>query len=228
MKRLVIFSGAGISAESGIRTFRGSDGLWENYAIEDVATPEAWNKNQDLVLSFYNQRRSQVIDSEPNAAHFACTELEKKFELDVITQNIDDLHERAGNSRVLHLHGEIRKARSTANSKILIDIEGHSLELGDLCPLGSQLRPHVVWFGEPVPMMEPAFKISSQADIFIVVGTSLNVYPAAGLLYNVSPGTELYLIDPDPNLVVPDHVTYINEKASIGLPKLAQKLLTEA
>lgn len=228
MKRLVIFSGAGISAESGIRTFRGSDGLWENYPIEEVATPDAWNKNPDLVLEFYNQRRKQVLDSDPNEAHYACKELEKKFELDVITQNIDDLHERAGNSKVLHLHGEIRKARSTADPEILTDIEGHALNPGDLCPLGSQLRPHVVWFGEAVPMMEPAFKISSQADIFIVVGTSLNVYPAAGLLYNVQPGTEIYLIDPDPDIRVPEHVTYINEKASIGLPKLAQRLLAEA
>jgi len=225
MKRLVIFSGAGISAESGIRTFRGSDGLWENHAIEDVATPQAWQRDPDLVLRFYNERRKQVIDAQPNKAHYACADLQKSFDTNVITQNIDDLHERAGSRQVLHLHGEIRKARSSLRDDLILDIEGSEIKRGELCPQGAQLRPHVVWFGEAVPMMEPAFEISAKADIFVVVGTSLNVYPAAGLLFHTRPDCEVYLIDPDPNISVPDHVTYINEKASTGLPKLASILL---
>ena len=225
MKRLVIFSGAGISAESGIRTFRGSDGLWENHAIEDVATPQAWQRDPDRVLRFYNERRKQVIDAQPNKAHYACAELQKSFDTNVITQNIDDLHERAGSRQVLHLHGEIRKARSSLRDDLILDIEGTEIKRGEFCPQGSQLRPHVVWFGEAVPMMEAAFEISTSADIFVVVGTSLNVYPAAGLLFHTRPECEAFLIDPDPNISVPDHVTYINEKASTGLPKLASILL---
>ena len=182
MKKVVVLTGAGISAESGIRTFRDSGGLWEEHRIEDVATPEAWQRNQELVLEFYNQRRKQLYDCNPNAGHYALVKLEEKYDVQIITQNVDDLHERAGSTKVLHLHGELKKARSTTNPELIYDIKGWELKKGDKCERGSQLRPHIVWFGEEVPNIVTAAQISSKADIYIVIGTSLNVYPAAGLM----------------------------------------------
>ena len=182
MKNLVVFTGAGVSAESGIQTFRDSDGLWESYDIMDVATPEAWRRQPEVVLEFYNARRSQVIKAQPNLAHKIIAQLEASFNVSVVTQNIDDLHERAGSSSILHLHGEVRKARSSVDYHLLYDIDGEEIKWGDKCAHGSQLRPHVVWFGEAVPEMEHAEEIVRAADILVVVGTSLNVYPAAGLV----------------------------------------------
>src|ERR1035441_2858614 len=169
MKKVVVFTGSGVSAESGIKTFRDSGGLWEEYRIEDVATPEAWQRNPTLVIDFYNQRRRQVIEAKPNAAHVAIAQLQKKFDVQVITQNIDDLHERAGSMNVLHLHGEIRKSRSTLNPSLIYNIEGNDLFIGDKCVLGSQLRPHIVWFGEQVPLMDAAISLTEAANIFIVI-----------------------------------------------------------
>jgi NAD-dependent deacetylase len=226
-KKLVVFTGAGISAESGIQTFRGGNGLWENYKIEDVATPQAWQKNKDLVLDFYNQRRIQVLKALPNAAHKALVTLEQKYDVHIITQNIDDLHERAGSKQVLHLHGEIRKSRSTANPQKVYEIKGELLQPGDMCELGSQLRPHIVWFGEIVPMMDTAEQIVAQADVFLVIGTSLQVYPAASLLQFVPSSVPCIVIDP--HLLtqdVPAHYQLISDTAAKGLPLLADKLLS--
>lgn len=226
MKRIVVFTGAGISAESGIKTFRDSGGLWENHAVEDVATPQAWYKNPELVLEFYNQRRKQVIQASPNPAHLALVELEKTFEVTVITQNIDDLHERAGSSRVVHLHGEIMKSRSTFNPSLIYSMQSDSIFLGDKCEEGSQLRPHIVWFGEAVPMMEKAMFITERADIFMVIGTSLAVYPAASLLQYTSANATTILIDPNANeQQFPQHFTVVAKKASEGVPEIVQKLV---
>jgi len=226
MKTIVVLTGAGISAESGISTFRDSGGLWEKYSIEEVATPQAWQRNQDLVLDFYNQRRKQLYEVEPNAAHYALAELQKKFEVKIITQNVDDLHERAGSSDVLHLHGELKKAQSSLDPSLVYDIDGWELKKGDKCERDSQLRPHVVWFGEPVPMIEPAAEISSQADIYLVVGTSLNVYPAAGLIHYTKPGIPMYLIDPLADAVAGiQNLTVLREQAGKALPGLAKKLM---
>lgn len=224
-KRIVVLTGAGISAESGIRTFRDSDGLWENYRIEEVATPAAWQKDRRQVLDFYNLRRKQVLAAEPNSAHRALVELEYRYDVQIITQNIDDLHERAGSSNVLHLHGEIRKSRSTADPKLVYGIDGWELKEGDRCEKGSQLRPHIVWFGEAVPLLGTAAGIVSTADIFLVVGTSLAVYPAAGLVDCVAPHADCYLIDPQAPSVNGDF-TVILKKAGEGLPELAEYLLT--
>jgi len=180
-KKIVVLTGAGISAESGLKTFRDSDGLWEGYDIEDVATPRAWRKNPQLVLDFYNYRRKNVLDAQPNPAHFGLAELEKQFDVEIITQNIDDLHERAGSSKVLHLHGEIFKMKSERNDELIYEIRG-DMKLGDTAEDGAQLRPNIVWFEEPVPLIEAAIPIVRSADIFIIVGTSLVVYPAAGLV----------------------------------------------
>ena len=180
-KKIVVLTGAGISAESGLKTFRDSDGLWEGYEIEDVATPRAWRKNPQLVLDFYNYRRKNVLDAQPNAAHFGLAELEKQFDVEIITQNIDDLHERAGSGKVLHLHGEIFKMKSERNDELVYEIRG-DMKLGDTAEDGAQLRPNIVWFEEPVPLIEAAIPIVRSADIFIIVGTSLVVYPAAGLV----------------------------------------------
>ncbi len=196
MKRIVVFTGAGVSAESGIQTFRDSNGLWEQYKIEDVATPEAWRKNPHLVQDFYNQRRKRLLEVEPNAAHYALVELEEKFIVQIITQNIDDLHERAGSTNVMHLHGELRKSRSTADPSLIYPVNGWELKIGDTCNKGSQLRPHIVWFGESVPAMEEAIEWTQDADIFIVIGTSLEVYPAASLLMYASDASEKFLVDP--------------------------------
>jgi len=228
MKTIVILTGAGISAESGIKTFRDSDGLWEEYRIEDVATFEAWQRNQDLVREFYNQRRKQLLDAQPNAAHFALVRLEEKYKVQIITQNVDDLHEKAGSKNILHLHGELKKARSTVDNNLIYDLQGWEMKKGDLCEKGSQLRPHIVWFGEDVPQIIPASEWSSKADIYIVIGTSLNVYPAAGLLNFVPHQVPKYLIDPNTkdNYYI-RNLTVIKEKAGTAVPKLVEELLKD-
>jgi NAD-dependent deacetylase len=221
MKRIVVFTGAGMSAESGLSTFRDKGGLWDKYDISQVATPEAFARDPEMVLEFYNIRRRELLNVKPNDGHKALVEWEQKAEVHIITQNIDDLHERAGSTHVLHLHGELRKARSTADENLIIEIDGSELVLGDLCPLGSQLRPHVVWFGEEVPEMLRAEEIVAQADVLVVVGTSLNVYPAAGLLWCVAPGTPIWLIDPNPISLPGDlGITHLMQKAGEALPNL--------
>lgn len=226
MKKIVILTGAGISAESGIRTFRDSDGLWEEHRIEDVATFDAWKRNQDLVIDFYNQRRKQLYEVKPNAGHLELVKLEKKYDVHIITQNVDDLHEQAGSTQVIHLHGELKKGRSTVDESLVYTLDGWELKKGDLCEKGSQLRPHIVWFGEAVPMIEPATRLSAKADIFIVIGTSLNVYPAAGLVHYVKPGTPVYLIDPHAEMLPGvKNLTVFREKAGTGVPKLVKQLM---
>lgn len=225
--KIVVLSGAGISAESGLATFRDADGLWENYRIEDVATADAWVRNPTLVQEFYNKRRKQALDAQPNAGHKALVALEQKYDVTVITQNVDNLHEKAGSSKVLHLHGELSKMRSSGDPSLIYDIGGDEIQMGDLCPKGFQLRPHIVWFGEEVPMMEVAFEETLEADIFIVVGTSLAVYPAAGLAYAVPKGVPIFVVDPHtPDLGKNPNVTYIVEPATTGLTKLADELLS--
>lgn len=226
-KHIVILTGAGISAESGIKTFRDSDGLWENHRIEDVATYEAWQRNRALVLDFYNQRRRQLLECRPNAAHYGLVELETKYKVDIITQNVDDLHERAGSSSVLHLHGELFKVRSTLDERLVYEWR-KDLNAGDKCEKGSQLRPHIVWFGENVPMIEVASKIAAKADIFIVVGTSLVVYPAAGLVHYTDYTVPKYVIDPNkPSIAYAQNVEYITDKASTGVKLLVDRLMQE-
>ena len=228
MKKIVVFTGAGISAESGIKTFRATDGLWEQYRIEDVATPQAWNNNQELVLKFYNERRKQILNAPPNKAHLAFSELQKSFDVQIITQNIDDLHERSGSKKVLHLHGEILKSRSTINGKLVYNINGTELNIDDKCEEGSQLRPHIVWFGEEVPNMRIAYKMAESADIFIVVGTSLNVYPAAGIIDYVPTNALKFLIDPNAeSLNLPLGFNVIPSNASKGVPLLVKKLIND-
>lgn len=224
-KRIVVFTGAGISAESGLKTFRGEDGLWEGHRVEDVATPEAWVRNPELVQEFYNMRRKAVLDARPNAAHEALVRLEACYEVDIITQNIDDLHERAGSARVLHLHGLITRSQSSLDPTLTYPTDGPEIRMGDVCELGSQLRPHVVWFGEPVPAMVDAIRLCRHADLFIVVGTSLQVYPAAGLRYEVPPGTPQYVVDPFASTLVSDpNVTCIDGTASEAVPRLVEEL----
>lgn len=227
MKKLVILTGAGMSAESGIKTFRDSGGLWEEHDVNEVATPMAWAKNRDLVLRFYNERRRQLLTSEPNDGHRGLAELEKHFDVQIITQNVDNLHERAGSSRILHLHGELTKVRSTTDENLIYDIAYKDLNPGDLCEKGSQLRPHIVWFGEAVPMMDEAVKLTSEADIFAVIGSSLNVYPAAGLMNYAPKNAKLFLIDPN-DVAVPDYrkVVLIKEGASKGVEVLREILLS--
>ena len=223
MNKIVVLSGAGISAESGLKTFRDEGGLWEGYNVYEVATPEAWKRNPELVLDFYNMRRKEIRNAKPNTAHKALVDLEEKFDVTIVTQNIDDLHERAGSTRVLHLHGQINQARSTFDHQVY-DLSGTNLNLGMNCPKGYQLRPHIVWFGEPVPVIEEAIPYFRNADIVIVTGTSLAVYPAAGLINQASPSSKKYLIDPNPPSAMPDFEV-ISSKASIGLPALVNKLL---
>lgn len=223
-KKLVVLTGAGISAESGLRTFRDSDGLWEGYNVYEVATPRGWNKNPALVLDFYNMRRKNVADAEPNAAHKGLAALEKDFEVHIITQNIDDLHERGGSTNILHLHGEIFKMRSTQDPLTTYPIHG-DIRLGDLAPDGYQLRPHIVWFEEPVPMIEPAAEIASRADIFVVVGTSLAVYPAAGLLNYAPRNIPKFIIDKNiPYTSSVTNLTAIEAPASTGVKLLMRQL----
>ena len=228
-KKLTIFTGAGISAESGIATFRDSNGLWENYSIEDVATPMGWLKNPQLVLDFYNQRRKDVLGVEPNLAHTLLVDLEEKYDVCVITQNVDNLHEKAGSKKVLHLHGEILKSRSSKYPELIYECVG-DIKLGDKCEKGSQLRPHVVWFGEMVPMLPTAELLSYDSDVFVIIGTSLQVYPAASLFERVQSHCEIFIIDP--NLTegtISSHskITYIKEKATIGTQKLYDLLMKE-
>lgn len=217
MKKLVVLTGAGISAESGIQTFRDTGGLWEGYDVMEVASPEGWEKNQTLVLDFYNQRRRNVLDAEPNDAHQLLASLEKQFDVQIITQNIDDLHERAGSSNIIHLHGEIRKSRSSIDDSLVFDMETDEIKLGELCPLGSQLRPHIVWFGEAVPLIETAAAHVMDADILLVIGTSMEVYPAAGLTQLAPVNTPVYLIDPNPSYSAGNTFTHIVDGASDGL-----------
>ncbi len=224
-QRIVVLSGAGISAESGLRTFRDSDGLWEGYEVTDVATPGAWQKDPELVLKFYNERRKNVAEANPNAAHIGLAELEKYFDVTIITQNIDDLHERAGSTNVVHLHGEIFKMRSVRNESLIAEIRG-DIKLGDVGSDGAQLRPHIVWFEEPVPKMEEAVPIVYAADIFVVVGTSLVVYPAAGLLNYVAFDTPKYIIDKKiPYTSAMQNLTMIEKPATEGVKELKKLLL---
>ena len=226
MKKIVVLSGAGISAESGIPTFRDANGLWEGHDVMEVATPEGWRKNPQLVLEFYNQRRKTAISVQPNVGHKALAKLEKYFEVVVVTQNVDDLHERAGSSNVIHLHGELCKARSSVDERLTYSIEGWEIKWGDQCEKGSQLRPHIVWFGELVPMMEVAMQETLQADIFIVVGTSLLVYPAAGLLDYADDRIPKYVIDPHlPKIPRRANLYLMQATATKGLPKLAETLI---
>ncbi|MEJ5264434.1 MAG: NAD-dependent deacylase [Bacteroidales bacterium] len=226
MKHLVALTGAGISAESGLKTFRDNDGMWENYNVMEVASYEGWLRNKQLVLDFYNQRRRQLKDAQPNAAHLGLAELEKYFKVSIITQNVDDLHERAGSTHILHLHGELTKARSTKDPSYVIDIGYRDIKVGDLCPKGGQLRPNIVWFGESVPAFEEAVQIASTADIFVVIGTSMVVYPAAGLIDYVPAAADIYVIDPKP-LPIRNykHLVFIQEVASKGMEILKAKLM---
>lgn len=223
-KNLVVLTGAGISAESGLKTFRDSDGLWNGYNIEDVATPRAWKKNKQLVLDFYNMRRRDVLQAQPNAAHVGLAELEKHFNVHIITQNIDDLHERAGSTNVLHLHGEIFKMRSELNERLIYEIRKDIL-LGDVAEDGAQLRPHIVWFEEPVPMIERAAEIAAAADIFVVIGTSLVVYPAAGLI-NYAPNTvPKFIVDKNIPYASLYNLTVIEKPATEGIAALMRLLI---
>ena len=228
-KKLVVLTGAGISAESGLRTFRDMGGLWEEYDIMEVASYEGWEQNPELVLKFYNDRRKQLKDVEPNQGHFALAEAEKYFDVHIITQNVDNLHERAGSNKILHLHGELTKVESTMDPTLIHDIGYTDLNLGDKCSKGFQLRPHIVWFGEAVPAMVEAIRITRQAEIIAIVGTSLNVYPAAGLLGYAPVSTPIYLIDPNEVSVQGRHkVHYIKENASVGVGKMLELLLSSA
>lgn len=226
MKNLVVLSGAGISAESGIKTFRDMGGLWEEYDIMEVASPEGWRKNRHLVLDFYNARRKQLLSVKPNLGHLTLVDLEQYFNVQIITQNVDDLHEKAGSKNVLHLHGELKKVRSSIDENLVLDWEGWELKEGDLCPKGSQLRPHIVWFGESVPLIENAAALVQKADIFLVIGTSLNVYPAASLLDFVPKNTPIYLIDPS-DIHTYHQVHHIKDKASIGIETFKNQILKD-
>lgn len=224
-KKLVVFSGAGMSQESGLKTFRDMGGVWEQYEVTEVASPEAWDRNPALVLQFYNERRKQLWEALPNAGHLGIAALEKYFEVQVITQNVDDLHERAGSSQVLHLHGELRKARSTVDPQLVYTLEHWELKPGDRCEKGSQLRPHIVWFGEAVPAMTEAISLTRQADIFVVIGTSLAVYPAASLIGYVRSGVPVLVVDPGDLPLSGKQITFIRQKAGEGIKMLTEKLL---
>lgn len=226
MKKLVVLTGAGISAESGLQTFRGSDGLWEGHSIEDVATPEAWERNPVLVQQFYNERRKSVLDAQPNAAHLALAKLQSAFDVQIITQNIDDLHERAGSRSVLHLHGLITRSQSSKFPWLTYPLQGTEIKMGEVCEHGSQLRPHVVFFGEPVPMLEKAAEICMSADCFAVIGTTLLVYPAASLVDYVPEGIPKYVIDPETPNVRDSEFIRIQEPASTGVLKMIDDLFS--
>ena len=223
-KKVIVLTGAGISAESGISTFRDSDGLWEQYRVEDVATYDAYLRNPELVLNFYNERRRQLFQVKPNEGHRQLVRLEEKYDVHIITQNIDNLHEQAGSTQVLHLHGELTKARSDRNDDLIIDIGDRDIHLGDKAPDGAQLRPHIVWFGEAVPNFEPAAELCEKADYFIVVGTSMHVYPAAGLIHYVPRSTPCYLVDPKA-VPISRPITIFQEKAGTGVKKVVDELL---
>lgn len=226
MKHLVVLSGAGMSAESGIATFRDSGGMWEQYSIEDVATPEGFRRNPQLVLDFYNARRKAAFEAKPNRGHIGLAEMEKDFKVSIITQNVDDLHERAGSSNVLHLHGELSKVRSTADPSLIYTLtpDKPEIHIGDKCEKGSQLRPHIVWFGEAVPMIEKAIETVNAADILVIIGTSLNVYPAAGLLNYANPDNPVYLIDPKEVNAHRQGIHFIQKGASEGVEELRRLL----
>lgn len=225
-QNIVVLTGAGISAESGIKTFRDADGLWEGHDVMEVASPQGFSQNPELVLEFYNQRRKQLFQVLPNPAHEALKKLEAHYEVDIITQNVDDLHERAGSTKVLHLHGELLKVRSSGPERYVVSWE-KDLYLGDLSPNGHQLRPHIVWFGEEVPMLEKAVEITEKADILLIVGTSMQVYPAAGLINFVAPGTPIYFIDPKPSVTPSEYgnLTIIQDTAASGVPTLVEDLI---
>lgn len=224
--KVVVLTGAGVSAESGIKTFRDSDGLWEGHNVMEVASPEGFAKNPKAVLEFYNQRRQQLLTVQPNAAHKALVDLEKKHEVTIITQNVDDLHERAGSSNVIHLHGELLKVRSTGDENLVLEWK-EDLNIGDLCEKGYQLRPHIVWFGEMVPLLDTAASIVEQADILIIIGTSMQVYPAAGLMQYAKPEVPIYFIDPKPSISETNRIKVYAENASIGVPKVVEELFSK-
>ncbi len=223
-KNLVILSGAGMSQESGLKTFRDMGGLWEQYDVTEVASPEAWANNPELVMRFYNERRKQLFKVKPNAGHFGIADLEEWFDVSIVTQNVDDLHEISGSTNVLHLHGELRKVRSTIDSNLVYTMKNWELKFGDLCELGSQLRPHIVWFGEAVPAMQDAIPVIQKADILVVIGTSLAVYPAAGLVNYSPPEIPIFVVDPNRPAVHQTNVTYIEKKVGEGIIELKLKL----
>lgn len=226
MEKVVVLTGAGMSADSGLKTFRDSDGLWEGHDVREVATPQAWKRDKELVLEFYNQRRVQAQSVEPNEGHKALARLEEEYDVTIITQNVDALHERAGSKQVVHLHGQLSKVRSEKDPTLIYDIGGDTIELGDTAEDGAQLRPHVVWFGEPVPNMRKAADIVPEADILIVIGTSLVVYPAAGLVDLASPKIPKYIIDPaTPELRDFSGWEHLKKRAAEGTPKLVESLL---
>ncbi|SFO66823.1 NAD-dependent deacetylase [Algoriphagus ornithinivorans] len=226
MEKLVVLSGAGVSAESGIKTFRDSGGLWEGHDVMEVASPEGWRKNQDLVQDFYNQRRKQMLECQPNLAHQILVELEDNFDVQIITQNVDDLHERAGSKNVLHLHGELRKAQSSLDPNLVYALDHWEIKKGDKCERGSQLRPNVVWFGEPVPKMLEAIDIAQKADIFLIIGTSLQVYPAASIVDYTPSNIPIYLIDPNSSFhSLPKNLTHFQKSATEGMKILKEVLL---
>ncbi len=219
-KKVIVLSGAGISAESGIPTFRDAGGLWEGHRVEDVASPEGWARNPALVLDFYNQRRKKALEVVPNRGHHIVAELESEFDVTVVTQNVDDLHERAGSTRVIHLHGSLFQSRSTLDPRLVYPIRGWELKMGETCERGSQLRPNIVWFGEPVPLLEKATHLAAQADAFLVVGTSLQVYPAASLIDYVPEGAPIAIVDPQAHALRTSHsVKAFAEKATTGMEK---------
>jgi NAD-dependent deacetylase len=228
VKKIVVFTGAGVSAESGIRTFRDAGGLWEGHDILEVASIEGWHKNPQLVQNFYNLRRKQLLEVSPNAAHYAIAKLEQKFEVTVITQNVDDLHERAGSTHIIHLHGELKKVKSTTHPDYVVTLDGWELKMGDKCPNGGQLRPHIVWFGELVPEMDNAINALHGADLMLVIGTSLQVYPAAGLVDMAPPNCKVYLIDPQASsLRNHPNIETIDGKAAEKVPEFVDTLLNE-
>jgi len=228
MKKIVVLTGAGVSADSGIRTFRDADGLWEGHDVMEVASPQGFARNPELVLEFYNQRRAQLKEVEPNAGHLALKKLEEGYHVQIITQNVDDLHERAGSSNILHLHGELRKARSIADESVVVRWE-EDIQLGDLASDGKQLRPHIVWFGEAVPNILKAAQLTSEADIVIIVGTSMVVYPANQLIDYAPQSAPIYVVDPKkPPVNTAASVEFIEERGAVGLPMLVDRLLAEA
>ncbi|NOR29018.1 MAG: NAD-dependent deacylase [Lutibacter sp.] len=226
MKKIVVLTGAGISAESGIKTFRDADGLWEGHDIMEVASPTGWERNKNLVLDFYNKRRSQLLNVQPNKAHNLLVQLEKNYEITIITQNVDDLHERAGSTNVVHLHGELLKVRSTKNQQLIYEWR-KNLVIGDVCEENHQLRPHIVWFGEAVPLLDKAIEITAMADILIIIGTSMQVYPAASLINFIKPNTPIYFIDPKPSIEEHNYsnLKIIAKNASVGVPMVVKLLI---
>ncbi len=228
MKKLVVLTGAGVSAESGLKTFRDANGLWEGHDVMEVASPMGWNDNPELVLEFYNQRRKQGLNAEPNQGHLILKELEAHFDVTIITQNVDNLHEKAGSNHVVHLHGQLFQSRSTKNEELIYEMDDWQLHLGDTCELGSQLRPNIVWFGEAVPMMDVAITHAQQAEIFLVVGASLQVYPAAGLIDFVPSVIPKYILDPNkPTTAAYPNLHFYADKATTGMKKIKEELLRE-